>query len=135
MENNENKMVFEDISSSSPSAIKKAVKKTEKVVKKTGKVAKDTAKKVKKASDLYGTLTYENLDKVIKIISYVVAIGVFLIFLGAAALVYFLDHALIFLSALILLVGAAIALIFLYLIFAQGLILSQNNEILKKLDK
>ena len=128
MENNENKMVFEDISSSSPNTIKKAVKKT-------GKVAKDTAKKVKKASDLYGTLTYENLDKVIKIISYVVAIGVFLIFLGAAALVYFLDHALIFLSALILLAGAAIALIFLYLIFAQGLILSQNNEILKRLDK
>ncbi len=135
MENNENKMVFEDISSSSPSAIKKAVKKTEKVVKKTGKVAKATAKKVKKVSDLYGTLNYENLDKVIKIISYVVAIGVFLIFLAAAALVYVLDHALIFLSALILLAGAAIALIFLYLIFAQGLIISQNNEILKRLDK
>ncbi len=135
MENNENKIEFEDISSSSKTTIKKAVEKTGKVVEKTGEIAKTTAKKVKKASDFYGTLNFENIDKVIKIISYVVSIGVFLIFLVAAALVYIIDHALIFLSAIILLAGAAIALIFLYLIFAQGLIISQNNEILKKLDK
>lgn len=128
MENKENKMVFEDISSSSPNSVKK-------VVKQAGKIAKTTAVEVKKASDAYGNLNHEKLEKVIKIISYVVAIGVFLLFLVAAGIVFFLDHALIFLSALILLFGAGLALICLYLIYAQGYIIAQNKEILERLRK
>ncbi|MBO5321224.1 MAG: hypothetical protein J6B22_01280 [Clostridia bacterium] len=128
MENNENKMVFEDISSSSPNSVKK-------VVKQAGKIAKTTAVEVKKASDAYGNLNHEKIEKVIKIISFVVAIGVFLLFLVAAGIIFFLDHALIFLSALILLFGSGLALICLYLIYAQGYMIAQNKEILERLGK
>ena len=142
MENNENKIVFEDISSSSESSVKKVVKKAEKLanataeqVKKAEEIAKTTAKQVKRASDAYGNLNHEKIEKVIKIISFVVAIGVFLLFLALAGIVFFLDHALIFLSALILLFGAGLALICLYLIYAQGYMIAQNKEILERLEK
>ena len=70
----------------------------------------------------------------IKIIAFVVSIGVALLFLVAAAVVLILDKTLFFLSALILLFGFAIALIFLYLIYGLGLLISQNKEILRRLD-
>lgn len=127
MDNNENnKLVFEDISSSSPNSVKKTVKQA-------GEVAANTARVAKKAADNYGEKGLKNLDKAIKLIAYVVSITFFLIFIAAAGLVFFLDKTLIFLCALILIFGAVISLIFLYLIYGLGEVIAQNKEILRRL--
>ena len=127
MDNNElNKMKFEDISSSSPSTVKKTVRQA-------GEFAANTARTAKKVADNYGEKGLKNVDKVIKVIAYVVSIGFFLIFLAGAGLVYFFDNTLIFLSALILVFGTVISLIFLYLIYGLGEVIAQNKEILRRL--
>ncbi len=129
MENRENKdMVFEDISSSSPASVSKKIKQT-------AEFAKDTAYAAKIAADNYGEKGLKNIDKVIKKIAYVVSIAFFILFLCIAGLVFFLDKSLIFLCALILVLGTAISLVFLYLIYGLGEIISQNKEILKRLKK
>lgn len=129
LNNNENKkMVFEDITSSShkpPVA---------EIVQKTGKAAKKAAKVAKKVADDYGNTTFKNIDKVIKIIAFVVAAAFFLLFLVGAVILYLLNKSFIFLCALVLLFGAAVSMIFLYLIYGIGHIISQNNEILKRID-
>ncbi len=129
MENKEkNEMVFEDISSSSPASVSKAIKQTRETV-------KDVAYVAKKAADDYGEKGLKNIDKVIKVIAYIVSITFFILFLGVAGIVFFLDNSLIFLSALILVLGGGISLIFLYLIYGLGQILSQNKEILRRLNR
>ncbi len=127
MENKDyNEVIFEDISSSSKSSVKKAVKQTEEAVKAAAYVTK-------KAADTYGEKGLKNIEKVIKVISYVVSIAFFLLFLAVAGVLYLLDHSLIFLSALILVFGGVISLIFLYLIYGLGEIIAQNKEILRRL--
>lgn len=134
MDNNE--FQFVDISSSSKPKSSKA-----KVSKKTGKITRTAVKNTKKAakfakklSDDYGEFSFKNIAGMIKLIAFVVSIGVALLFLVAAAIVFVLDKTLFFLSALILLFGFAVALISLYLIYGLGLLISQNKEILRRLD-
>ncbi len=134
MDNNE--FQFVDISSSSKPKSSKA-----KVSKKTGKITRTAVKNTKKAakfakklSDDYGEFSFKNIAGMIKLIAFVVSIGVALLFLVAAAIVFILDKTLFFLSALILLFGFAVALISLYLIYGLGLLISQNKEILRRLD-
>lgn len=129
MDNNEfNHQNFEDISSSSSTPLKTAVAKTSKAAKKAVKVAK-------KAADGYGNSAFKNIDKVIKLIAFVVAIAFLLLFLAGAYIVYKLDKTFLFVSALIAVVGVAISLIFLFLIYGTGHIISQNKEIIRRLDK
>ena len=123
----EEKVIYEDISSTSPAPVGD-------VVKKTGRAAKKAAKAAKRAADNYGNAAFKNIDKAIKIIAFVVAAAFFLVFLLGAAVLYLFDKSLIFLCALILVLGAAISLIFLFLIYGTGHIISQNKEILKKLN-
>ena len=134
MDNNE--FQFVDISSSSKPKSSKA-----KVSKKTGKITRTAVKNTKKAvstakklSDDYGEFSFKNIAGMIKIIAFVVSLSVALLFLVAAAIVFILDKTLFFLSALILLFGFAVALISLYLIYGLGLLISQNKEILRRLD-
>ena len=134
MDNNE--FQFVDISSSSKPKSSKA-----KVSKKTGKITRTAVKNTKKAakfakklSDDYGEFSFKNIAGMIKLIAFVVSIGVALLFLVAAAIVFILDKTLFFLSALILLFGFVVALISLYLIYGLGLLISQNKEILRRLD-
>lgn len=134
MDNNE--FQFVDISSSSKPKSSKA-----KVSKKTGKITRTAVKNTKKAakfakklSDDYGEFSFKNIAGMIKLIAFVVSISVALLFLVAAAVVLILDKTLFFLSALILLFGFAVALISLYLIYGLGLLISQNKEILRRLD-
>ena len=138
MENRNNEMIFEDISSSSKpkrsETVSKVIKKTEEITQTAVKQTKKAAKKAKKAADDYSETSFRNIDKVIKIIAFVVSIGFALLFLVAAVIVLIFDKSLIFVSALILLFGIVIALIFLYLIYGTGLIISQNKEILRRLD-
>ena len=136
MDNNNYEFQFEDISSSSKPKSSKA-----KVSKKTGKITRTAVKNTKKAakfakklSDDYGEFSFKNIAGMIKLIAFVVSIGVALLFLVAAAIVFILDKTLFFLSALILLFGFAVALISLYLIYGLGLLISQNKEILRRLD-
>ncbi|MGI6279101.1 MAG: hypothetical protein ACOYJS_00900 [Acutalibacteraceae bacterium] len=109
-------LVFEDISSHSQKPITRA------------------AKKVKKATDVYANGAYKNIDKVIKVIAFIVAIAVFVIFVGLAAILFLLDKAFLLVSAAVLLVGAAVSLILLFLIYGTGHIISQNKEILRRLE-
>lgn len=115
LENRENnEIIFEDIVSVSPQAAKKQ-------------------KKLEKFRKNDSNQSYKNLDKTIKKIAYIVSIAMFLLFIGIAGFIFFLDRALIFLSAVILVVGSGISLIFLYLIYGLGHIISQNEEILRRL--
>ena len=134
MDNNE--FQFVDISSSSKpkSSMGNVDKKTGKITKTAVKNTKKAANFAKKLSDDYGEFSFKNIAGMIKIIAFVVSIGIALLFLIAAAIVFILDKTLIFLSALIILFGFAVALIFLYLIYGLGLLISQNKEILRRLD-
>ncbi len=136
MEKNNNKIKFEDISSSSKPASKmeNVMKKTEEITKVAVKKTKKAAKIAKKVADDYGETSFRNIDGMIKLISFVVAIGVALLFLIMAVVVLVFDKTLFFLSVLILLFGFAIALISLYLIYGLGLSISQNKEILRRLE-
>ena len=122
MENREkNVIIFEDISSSSPTTVSKVIKQTTETV-------KDAAYIAKKAADDYGEKGLKNIEKVIKTMSYVVSIAVFVLFLGVAGVVFFLDKSLIFLCALILVFGGGISLLFLYLIYGLGEVISQDRK-------
>ena len=134
---------FEDISSSSSASrnfTKDATEKAKKVAKQATKVAKQANKVAKKAVkntvdsvDKYGNAGVTNIDKIIKAIAFVVAIAVLLLFLAAAVILFVLDKMFMILSAVIIAIGIVIALISLFLIYGLGQIISQNNEIIKKL--
>ena len=114
--NTENDFVFEDISSSSPADKRKR-----------------QLKKAVKAVDNYGEGAARNIDKVIKAISFVVAIGVFLLFAAVAVVLYLLDSLFTVVAIGVLVLGIVISLIILFLIYGLGHIITQNKEILKRL--
>lgn len=136
MDKNNNEFQYEDISSSSKptSSMENVIKKTEKFTRVAAQNTKKAAKVAKKVADDYGEHSLKNIDGMIKLIAFVVSIGVALLFLAVAAVVFILDKTLFFLSALILLFGFAVALISLYLIYGLGLSISQNKEILRRLN-
>ncbi len=137
MENNNNnntQIIFEDISSNT--------KNSNEFIEKTKAITKKAVKVTKKTADNYGNSAFKNIDKAIKLIAFIVAICVFLVFGAGAVVIYFIDKALIFPCALVLLLGAAIALISLFLIYGLGhiitqnkIIISQNQEILEQLEE
>lgn len=125
--NNEKQIVFEDISSNS----KPSSTKNDKIEK--SKIAlKKASAKAKLFADNYGNSAFKNIDRIIKIISFVVSSAFFLIFILASVVLFLWDKSLIFISALLLLFGAALSLIFLFLIYGLGELLAQNKEILKR---
>lgn len=106
---------MEDISSSSPS-LKKSKKKSDNPI---------TA---------YGNGIFKNLSGIIKAIAFIIA---FFIIAVSFVLAYFLfssDKLFMAISLGILIFGTAVAAIVMFLIYAIGHLISQNNEILKKLD-
>lgn len=112
MENKtENAFVFEDISSSSPSH----------------------KKNLKKAANDYGNGAMRHLDKVIKAISFIVALIVAAVFFLIAALLVTLDSSFKVIALGVLVVGIVLALIFLFLIYGLGHIITQNKQILRRL--
>ena len=127
---------FEDISSSSKKPVivaKDVADKAKKVAKEATKVTKKAVKTTVDSVDKYGNAGITNIDKIIKAIAFVVAIAVLLLFVAAAVILYVLDKMFMILSAVIIAIGIVIALISLFLIYGLGQIISQNNEILKKL--
>lgn len=107
-----NEIVYEDISSSSPK----------------GKV-----KQMNSAVKAYGNGASRHIDKVIKAISFIVAIGVFLIFTAIAALLVMLDQVFTVIAVGVFVVGVVLSLIFLFLIYGTGHIISLCKEILRRL--
>lgn len=99
---------FEDISSTSP-------------VKKNSNVNK------------FAENGFKKIDKIIKLIAFVLAIIILVLFLALAAVVFLMDSSLYLISILVLAAGALLALITLFLVYGLGHIITQNNEILKRL--
>lgn len=113
--NQENEFVFEDISSSTP--VYKYKEKVEKAV---------------KAVDDYGEGAFKHIDKIIKVISFIVAIGIFLLFAAGAVVLYMLDKVFMLVAVGVLILGVVFSLISLFLIYAIGHIITQNKELLKR---
>ena len=113
--NQENEFVFEDISSST--TVDKYKKKVEKAV---------------KVVDDYGEGAFKHIDKVIKVIAFIVAIGIFLFFGAGAAVLYMLDKVFMLVSIGVLIAGLVFALIALFIIYGIGHIITQNKQILKR---
>lgn len=108
----ENEMTFEDISSS--------VK---------------PVKKAKKESPVstYANIGAKNIDKVIKAIAFIVAISLLLLFVAVAVVLFLLDDIFMIVSVGMVILGVIVSLIILFLIYGLGHIITQNNEILKRL--
>lgn len=134
-EKNINELEFEDISSTSTpkkdvkKVAKKAAKKVAKEVAKGAGMAVDTVKKI---NNSYGNGVFKHIDKVIKLISFVLAIGVLLLFAAVGAVLIFLDKAFVVLAIGVFIIGIVMAIITLFLVYSLGHIISQNNEILNK---
>lgn len=110
--NNENELLFEDISSST---------------KPKG------GKSLKSVTESYGNGAFKHLDKIVKVIAFVVSLLIFLVFAAIAAVLFMLDKIFAIVSVAVLIAGILLSLIVLFLIYAVGQILSQNNEIIRRL--
>lgn len=100
-------ILFEDISSSSP--------------------------KNETLTDKYVNKSVTNIDKTIKAISFIVAIGIFLVFAAVSAVLILLDKIFIIVAVGVAIIGIVLSIISLFIIYGIGHIITQNNEILKRL--
>ena len=112
MADNKEEFIFEDISSST---------------------IPKTKSSLKAVTENYGNGVFKHLDKIIKAISFIVAIGILLIFAAIAVVLVMLDKIFAVVSVAVFIVGIILALISLFLIYAIGHLISQNNEIMKRL--
>lgn len=98
-------------------------------------VSSKSPKKILKGFQLFKANGFKSLGLIVKIISFVVAISVLLGFIVAAYLLFAFKPIFITASIAIILLGLVISLISLFLIYALGHCIDQNNEILKLLKK
>ena len=112
MTDNNEEFLFEDISSSSIPKSKNSLK---------------------AVTENYGNGIFKNLDRIIKAISFIVAIAILLIFAAIAVVLVMLDKIFAVVSVAVFIVGIILALISLFLIYAVGHLISQNNEIIRRL--
>lgn len=73
-----------------------------------------------------------NLGKIIKVISFVVAVAILLVFLAIGIVISMLDKFFIFIAVILFIMGVILAAISMFIIFGLGQIICQNDEILKK---
>ncbi|MGN0451601.1 MAG: hypothetical protein ACI4FN_05775 [Acutalibacteraceae bacterium] len=112
MADNNEDLMFEDISSSS---------------------LPKTKSSLKAVSQNYGNGVFKHLDKIIKAISFIVSIVILLMFAAVAAVLIMLDKIFAVVAVAVFIVGIILSLIVLFLIYAVGHLISQNNEIIKRL--
>ena len=112
MADNNEDLMFEDISSSS---------------------LPKTKSSLKAVSQNYGNGVFKHLDKIIKAISFIVSLGILLMFAAVAAVFVMLDKIFAVVAVVVLIVGIILSLMVLFLIYAVGHLISQNNEIIKRL--
>ena len=88
---------------------------------------------VKKQIDNYGNGVFRHLDRIIKAIAFFLSIAVLLLFALGAFLLIKVDKTFYLIALCLLIAGIVFSLIVLFLIYAIGHLISQNNEILKRL--
>lgn len=94
---------------------------------------KGKLKQINSAVKSYENGALRHIDKVIKAISFIVAVGVFLIFTAIAAVLVMLDEIFATISIAIFIVGIIFALISLFLIFGLGHTITLCKEILRRM--
>ena len=90
--------------------------------------------KFKSVSDNYGRGLFKNMGNIVKIIAFMVSAFVFLVFAAGGVVIYMLDAYFLVVSIAVVIFGVIAATITLFLIYAIGHLISQNNEILRRLD-
>ncbi len=78
---------------------------------------------------------FKSLGNIIKVISFVVAIAIFLVHILAAYILFAFKPLYLTISIAIVVFGLIVSLITLFLIYASGHIINQNNEIISKLNE
>lgn len=106
---------FEDISSSSTTSEEKI--------------------EVKEYIDKYGNGLFKHMGGIIKFIAFLICFTIIIASLVTAYIFFSKSTFSIILSIAIVGGGAAIALIFLFMIYGMGHVISQNNQILTKLNQ
>ena len=92
-----------------------------------------TKSSLKAVSQNYGNGVFKHLDKIIKAISFIVSLGILLMFAAVAVVLVMLDKIFAVVAVAVLIVGIILSLMVLFLIYAVGHLISQNNEIIKRL--
>ena len=92
-----------------------------------------TKSSLKAVSQNYGNGVFKHLDKIIKAISFIVSLGILLMFAAVAAVLVMLDKIFAVVAVAVFIVGIILSLMVLFLIYAVGHLISQNNEIIKRL--
>lgn len=83
----------------------------------------------------YGNGVFKKLGGIIKAISFIVSFFIFVVMLVIALLLYMIDKFFLPVSIVLLIFGVVLAMIVMFLIYGQGQIISQNNEILRRLER
>lgn len=71
-----------------------------------------------------------NIDKIIKIISFVISIAILLAFIAVAVVLVLVDEIFMIVSVAVLILGLIISLINLFILYGMGHILTQNEKII-----
>ena len=117
---------FVDISSSSPKSKKSNVGK---------EVGKKVGKKVGQCVEKYGNGLFKHMGGIIKFIAFLICFSIIIVSFFAAYFFYSNSTFGKTLSLSIIGGGTAVALIFLFMIYGVGHIVSQNNAILTRLNE
>ena len=92
-----------------------------------------TKSSLKAVTENYGNGVFKHLDKIIKAISFIVALMIILVFAAVAAVLIMLDKIFAVVAVGVFIVGIVLSIIILFLIYAVGHLISQNNEIIRRL--
>lgn len=77
----------------------------------------------------------QNIDKILKVVSFVVSIAILLAFILIAVVLVLLDEIFMLVSVAVLILGLLVSLINLFIIYGLGHIIAQNNEIMEDFNK
>ena len=76
----------------------------------------------------------KNIDKIVKVISFVISIAILVAFVFIAVVLAMFDKFFMIISIVILILGLIISLINLFILYGMGHILTQNNKIISLLE-
>ncbi len=71
----------------------------------------------------------QNIDKILKVVAFVVSIAILLVFILIAVILVLLDEIFMLVSIAVLILGLLISLINLFILYGLGHILTQNDKI------
>lgn len=77
----------------------------------------------------------KNIDKIVKIIAFVVSIAILLIFIAVAVVLVLIDEIFMIVAVALLILGLLVSLINLFILYGMGHILTQNEKIIEYLKR